>query len=203
MGFASVFHPYVNDVDIGDNVAIVGPGKDKVDIDYFLNRKTKLTIICPCDAHNPSGTALHIRDTLENIGGSPDHQGAFTAMWCTHVLEHSRNPGVFLDACLALLKPGGHLFVAVPPLKHEIVGGHMSLWNMGLLWYHLILAGFDVHNGRYASEMGYNLFAHVQRPEKPIVIPPLAYDNPDIETLHEAGLWPKGFHAQQGFNGNI
>lgn len=201
MGFASIFHPYVDGVDVGHRVAIIGPGPDHEDIDYFMGRNTNVTIIGPGETYHPAGAERWPFLVEELIVGGDEARG-FDTIWATHVLEHSLNPGIFLDQCLRLLNPGGSLFVSVPPAKHEIVGGHVSLWNMGLLWYRLILAGFDVALGKY-STMGYNLFAHVRKPVVPIQLPPLVYDNPDIESLQEADLWPRGFVAHQGFNGNI
>ena len=199
MGFASIFHSYVDGVDIGGSVAIIGPGDDKEDIDYFFYRKPRpsLSIVSPTVPHNPDGCAEHINAIMEE---SPLFR--VDTIWATHVLEHSRNPGRFLDVCYESLMPGGNLFISVPPAKHEIVGGHVSLWNLGLLMYHLILAGFDVRNGVYSTQ-GYNCFANVQKPMVPIQLPDLAHDHPDIDTLAAAGLWPEWLDAHQGFNGNI
>jgi len=63
----------------------------------------------------------------------------FDAIWASHVLEHSPNPGHFLAKCFEDLRDGGVLAVTVPPAKHEIVGGHVTLWNEGLLLVNLIL----------------------------------------------------------------
>ncbi len=69
--------------------------------------------------------------------------GVYDAIWCAHCLEHQRNVGSFLEKIFSELKDGGVLCVTVPPLKTNIVGGHLTLWNGGLLLYNLILAGFD------------------------------------------------------------
>jgi hypothetical protein len=75
---------------------------------------------------------------------------------------------------------------------------------MGLLWYHLILAGFDVANGSFIK-LGYNIFAHVKVIDEPLYHKDLGlrYDHGDIEKLAKAGLWPKGFDAKQDFDGDI
>ena len=131
--------------------------------------------------------------------------GEFDAVWISHVLEHQPDPHRFLSDCLRRLRPGGYLFVTVPPLKHEIVGGHVSLWNAGLLLYRLILAGFDCRQARvgtYASGPGYpvyNVSAIVRRPEQPIALPALAMDSGDIEKL--APFFP--VPVRQGFDGRL
>ena len=67
----------------------------------------------------------------------------FDAIWCCHILEHSLNANLFLEKINSILKEGGVLAITVPPLKNEIVGGHLSLYNAGLLLYQLVIAGFD------------------------------------------------------------
>ena len=67
----------------------------------------------------------------------------FDAIWVHHVLEHILDPHLFLLKVFAMLKEGGVLAIAVPPLKSQIVGGHVSLWVGGLLIQHLVRAGFD------------------------------------------------------------
>lgn len=51
----------------------------------------------------------------------------FDAIWCCHVLEHQLNPHSFLLKLHSCLKENGILALTVPPLKHEIVGGHVCL----------------------------------------------------------------------------
>jgi hypothetical protein len=112
------------------------------------------------------------------------------------VLEHQRNPGAFLDKVRRDLRPGGWLVVTVPPMKREIVGGHVTLWNAGLLLYQLILAGFDC---REAAVRSYAYNVTVITRNRPVQLPWLAHDEGDIERLAE--FFPNGAH--QGFNGDI
>ncbi len=105
----------------------------------------------------------------------------YDAVWCCHVLEHQLNVHSFLLKIHSLLKETGILAITVPPLKHEIVGGHVCLWNSGLLLYHLVLAGFNC-NKAIVKKYGYNISAIVQK-ESINVIPLLNYDAGDIQTL--------------------
>ena len=122
--------------------------------------------------------------------------GKFDLVWASHVLEHQPNPGLFLCKCFDDLAEDGWLCVTVPPLKHEIVGGHVSLWNAGILLYHLILAGFDCRAAKVKT-YGYNISVLVQK--RLAVLPPLAMDFGDIESL--AGFFP--MPVCNGFDGNI
>ncbi len=108
----------------------------------------------------------------------------FDAIWASHVLEHSPNPGLFLAKCFNDLRTGGALVVTVPPAKHNLVGGHVSLWNEGILLYHLILAGFDCRQAR-VGVYGYNISVIVSKPDFPVQLPPIAMDAGDIERLAE------------------
>lgn len=80
----------------------------------------------------------------------------FDCLWISHVLEHQVNVNLFLRKVFADLKDGGTLAITVPPLKQPIVGGHVTLWNAGLLVYNLVLAGFDCSQARI-KQYGYNI----------------------------------------------
>lgn len=67
----------------------------------------------------------------------------FDAIWCCHVLEHTRNPGLFLDKMFSDLKENGILAITVPPATDHVVSGHLTYWSEMMLLYHLVMAGFD------------------------------------------------------------
>lgn len=117
-------------------------------------------------------------------------------IWCSHVLEHLHNPGIALEKMRRDVKPGGVVAITVPPLKHEIVGGHVSLWNAGLLLYRLILAGFDCSAARVRSH-DYNVSVITRRVDADL--PPLKHDAGDLEAL--ARFFP--MPVWQGFEGRI
>ena len=125
-------------------------------------------------------------------------EGLVDALWCSHVLEHQLNPNLFLIKLHSLLKEEGVLAITVPPLKHEIVGGHVTLWNAGLLLYHLVLAGFDCASASILR-YGYNISVIVKK--RSIALPKeIGFCNGDIEKL--AQYLPTG-KLTQGFNGDI
>ena len=119
-------------------------------------------------------------------------------IWACHVLEHSRTPGPFLEACFMALKPGGLFAVIVPPAKRYVVGGHVTLWTLGLLLYNLILAGFDCREAAVGA-YGYNLSVMVRAEEADL--PELNHDAGDIELVSR--YFPKGVDARQGFDGTL
>ena len=121
----------------------------------------------------------------------------FDLVWACHVLEHQPNPNAFLAKLLTDATPGGTVAITVPPAKDQIVGGHVTIWNAGLLLYQLVLAG---NNCRDASILryGYNISLLVTR--TPIKeLPPLTYDSGDIEQL--LPFLPNGLG--EPFNGDI
>ena len=120
----------------------------------------------------------------------------YDCVWCSHVLEHQLNVNHFLTKIFHTLKDGGVLAITVPPRKDEIVGGHVNLWNAGLLLYNLILAGFDCKNAAVKS-YGYNISVIVEK--KTAILPNLNYDTGDINALNE--FFPLGVF--EGFDGNI
>ncbi len=82
---------------------------------------------------------------------SLDFPHKFDCVWCSHVLEHQLNVQIFLTKVRDVLLENGVLAITVPPLKHKIAGGHVSLWNGGLLLYRLVLAGFDCKDAKILS----------------------------------------------------
>jgi SAM-dependent methyltransferase len=72
----------------------------------------------------------------------------FDCVWCSHVLEHVRNPGLFLDKIFDDLKEGGVLALSVPynefnSRPNTFTMGHHNRYNVLLLLYQLVCAGFD------------------------------------------------------------
>jgi SAM-dependent methyltransferase len=108
----------------------------------------------------------------------------FDCVWCSHVLEHQRNAGWLLDRMLGCLEEGGILAITVPPLKHQVVGGHLSVWNLGLLCYNLIMAGLDLR-GAMTFSHGYNLSIITRKKLVDLSGRGLRYDRGDIEKLAE------------------
>lgn len=139
-----------------------------------------------------SAPAMFVGDYMQVPCPDPLADG----IWASHVLEHMPNVQGFLEKCFRELRDDGLLAVTVPPAKHQIVGGHVSLWNEGLLLYRLILAGFDCAQAR-VGVYGYNISVLVRK--KRAVLPELAMDCGDIERL--AKFFP--VPVTQGFDGQL
>ena len=120
--------------------------------------------------------------------------GEFDGIWCNHTLEHQLNVNAFLKKVRHDVKPGGLVSMTVPPLGHRIVGGHVTLWNEGLLLYNMIVAGFDCREA-VVGVYGPNISVLVRR--KDANLPALYYDKGDIELL--APFFPMA--VSQGFEG--
>lgn len=149
------------------------------------------------------GTSVYAEEHAQNItfvkGNYLTHtfDSKFDLVWACHVLEHQPNPNLFLCKLLNDTAEGGILAITVPPAKQKIVGGHVTIWNAGLLLYQLVLAG---NNCRSAAILRYvyNITVLVTR-ESIEKLPELTYDNGDIEKL--LTYFPPGF--TEPFNGDI
>lgn len=122
-----------------------------------------------------------------------DFRNQFDCVWCSHVLEHQLNPHSFLKRIHSLVKEDGTVCITVPPLTHMIVGGHASLWNAGLLLYHLVLAGFDCQDAKIRT-YGYNISVIIRK--KTIdVLSEIEYDSGDVRKIRK--YLPRGlaYHA--------
>lgn len=87
-------------------------------------------------------------DNVELISGDilnlDLHNRQWDLIWASHVLEHQRNPGAFIDRLISLAKPNGFICITLPYPHRTLWGGHLTLWSPGLLVYHLALSGLDV-----------------------------------------------------------
>lgn len=120
----------------------------------------------------------------------------FDGIWCCHVLEHILDVQRFLRKLFLDLREDGVLAITVPPAKNAIVGGHVSLWNAGLLIYRLVLAGFDCSYAMVGT-YGYNVSVIVRK--RAAELPPVLMDGGDI------GLLAKFFPVPvaEGFDGQL
>jgi len=107
----------------------------------------------------------------------------FECVWCSHILEHQLNPHTFLQKIHGLIKEGGVLAVTVPPLRTQIIGGHVCFWNAGLLLYRLVLAGFDCRSVR-VLKYGYNISVILKK-RTVDVSQRIVYDSGDIRKIRE------------------
>jgi SAM-dependent methyltransferase len=120
-------------------------------------------------------------------------------IWCSHCLEHLHNVHLVLGLFRDWLCEDGALAITVPPMKHSIVGGHMTVWNAGLLLYNLVVAGFDCRRARI-KKYGYNISVIVGK-DSSLIVPALHHDSGDIALL--AHLFPPELGVHQGFEGDI
>lgn len=120
----------------------------------------------------------------------------YDLVWCSHILEHQPNANSFIKHCLSYLSDDGWLVITVPPLKHRIVGGHVSLWNAGLLLYQIVMAGNDCSEA-IVLNYEYNISVLVRK--KTIELPALDFDTGDIDRLK--AFLPLG--CQENFDGRM
>lgn len=157
-------------------------------------------------AAGKSVTAIDKRPACQGaiLGDYQQHvfERPFDCIWSSHVLEHQPNVHLFLSKMFSDLADGGILAVTVPPAKPQIVGGHLTLWNAGLLLYNLIVAGFDCSKAA-VKKYGYNV--SVITPKIPADYDPaeLMFAGGDIERLR--CFFPAGASIdwKQGFDGDI
>lgn len=130
-----------------------------------------------------------------------DFSEKFDCVWCSHILEHQLNTGIFLGRIHDVLNEGGVLAITVPPGKNMVVGGHVGYWNGGLLLYNLVMAGFDCSTASILR-YGYNISLLVVK--RAITLPTdLAYDAGDLRRLR--GFLPERikYHTDDSFDGDI
>ncbi len=162
--------------------ALRDAGKTVTELDYG---KSKYFVL------NPDAGGAVIGDFAE-----VEISKQFDCAIASHVLEHQLNVGQFLRKLHAVVREGGVVAISVPPVKPQIVGGHVTLWNAGLLLYNLVLAGFDCSTP-WVRRYGYNISVVIEK--KTITPTDLEYDSGDVDRIR--AFLPEGF--REGFNGDI
>jgi len=75
----------------------------------------------------------------------------FDVIFCSHVIEHQRNVGLFLDRIFDVLSDDGVLIISAPKESHNLIEGHLNSFIFPLFLQQLIHAGFDCKDGKFLS----------------------------------------------------
>ena len=79
----------------------------------------------------------------------------YDMVFCSHVIEHQRNQGAFLDKIYDILNDDGDLVISGPKHPAErFIEGHISTTILPVFLQILIYAGFDCKNGKMMSLAG-------------------------------------------------
>lgn len=171
-----------------DTVLDIGCGEG-IQSNIFINNGKTVTSIDYGDSDYFKSNKKNKGETIIADFNTYDFKGIqYDCVWCSHILEHQLNVNIFLRKVNSVLKEGGVLAITVPPLKHAIVGGHVTLWNAGLLLYNLVLAGFDCSEASIKT-YGYNISVIVKKKTIENVLSMISFDRGDIRKL--SAYFPK------------
>ncbi len=118
-----------------------------------------------------------------------DFDEKFDVVFCSHVIEHQRNVGLFLDKIFDIMTDEGLLIIVAP--KHsaeQLVEGHLNCFYTSYFVQHLIYSGFDLRKGKYLSCAGF---------ENAALVPKAS--NFDISERKESGYCWKSKHQERSF----
>jgi len=114
-----------------------------------------------CEIMRKYGFSVDLIDKYEKdaefVGDFNQHnfKKKYDMIHCSHVIEHQRNQGIFLDKIYDLLKDDGDLVISGPKHPAErFVEGHIASTVLPLFLQILVYAGFDCKNGKIMSIAG-------------------------------------------------
>ena len=169
--------------------------KNSLVLDVGSGQKEKHAELIRQAGHTVETVDFYDNNTYTGDYNSLEIKKVYDGIWCAHCLEHQLNVQSFLKKIKSNLKEGGWLAITVPPLKHQIVSGHLSLWNAGLLLYNLIIAGFNCEDAKVKT-YDYNISIVVKN--KSFESPQLSYNHGDLITLYD--YFPKQLERnKEGF----
>jgi SAM-dependent methyltransferase len=156
--------------------------KNSLVLDVGSGQKERHAELIRQAGHTVETVDFYDNNTYTGDYNSLEIKKVYDGIWCAHCLEHQLNVQSFLKKIKSNLKEGGWLAITVPPLKHQIVSGHLSLWNPGLLLYNLIIAGFNCEDAKVKT-YDYNVSVVVKN--KSFELPQLTYNHGDLITLYD------------------
>ncbi len=112
----------------------------------------------------------------------------YDLVWASHILEHQRNVGIFIEKLIEICNPSGYICITVPFPHRNIWGGHLTQWQPGLLAYNIVMCGIDLSNAKMLY--GYREMSIIFQPIK-VKLPEITFDNGDVKKLQY--LFPMGF----------
>ena len=113
----------------------------------------------------------------------------FDIVFCSHVIEHQRNVGSFLDKIFDVMSDDGKLIISAPKHNAEVlIEGHLNCFFTSYFIQHLIHAGFDLKNGKFLSCAGVENAAIVSKA-----------NNYDLNERSEAGYVWTDKHQKRSF----
>jgi len=174
--------------------------KNSLVLDLGSGQKERHAKLIRQAGHTVETVDFYDNNTYTGDYNSLEIKKVYDGIWCAHCLEHQLNVQSFLKKIKSNLKEGGWLAITVPPLKHQIVSGHLSLWNAGLLLYNLIIAGFNCEDAKVKT-YDYNISIVVKN--KSFELPQLNYNYGDLITLYD--YFPKQLERNKKgfFDGQI
>lgn len=164
----------------------------------FLQSKDKM--VKTCDYSFEKAAHCDIKNNYDYKGDflQLEINEKFDFVFSSHVLEHQRNVGLFLDKKINCCKEDGFICTIVPIRKPFITGGHCTIWNPGLLLYNLVLCGLDCSEC-YLEQIDYDICLVVRNKKFNIDSVNLTHDRGDIDLLMP--YFP--FDEIEPFNGDI
>ncbi len=116
----------------------------------------------------------------------------YDLVWASHILEHQRNVGIFIEKLVDICHPNGYICITVPFPHRDIWGGHLTLWQPGLLAYNIVMCGIDLSTAKMLY--GYREISIIFQPNK-VKLPDITFDNGDVKKMEH--LFPMGFREDK------
>lgn len=107
----------------------------------------------------------------------------FDLVWASHVLEHQRNVGLFIERLVGHCSDSGYVCITLPDPHRNLWGGHLSLWSPGLLAYNVVLCGVDLSDAYFIR--GTDEFTLFFKPTKIQLPTDLTFDSGDLIKLRQ------------------
>lgn len=163
-----------------DTVLDVGSGGG-VHADLFKKAGCRVLCIDFGTSIYAQSKVINELDVLEIDFYNYESTNKFDLVWASHVLEHQRNIGIFIEKLIAFCSDHGSICITVPDPHRTLWGGHLSIWSPGILAYNIVLCGVDLSKAYFVR--GSDEFSIFFKPIRVSLPSNLTYDSGDLIKL--------------------
>lgn len=175
--------------------SVIDVGCGKGDFFHYLNNKNIKVDGTGIDMMDEADVLYKDFKYVKSNFNDYESDEKFDLLYTSHTIEHNPDTETFLKNFFKHGKDGGLFCIIWPPPKPQVVGGHVHIFNLGIMLYNIIRTGIDCSKVKLIK-VGYNLC--IVGEYSYFKLQQLTYNRFEIDMLKN--YFP--FKAYQAFNGD-
>lgn len=109
-----------------------------------------------------------------------DFDRKFHVVYASNILEHMKNPGMFIEKIFNICEDDGYVAIVVPrPHLNRLLSGHINSYTPATLLYNIVTSGYDCSDARICNGVY----------EKSIIVKKTAHQGQKFYISHRRCRW--------------